>query len=52
MGQVIPFPKKPGRSKEQMAIAAQKAVEQGMSPNHPALRNIVRDNVTPLKPKS
>ena len=50
MGNIIPFPKK--KRGQELADAAQKAVQQGMSPNHPALRNIARPNVVPLKPKA
>jgi hypothetical protein len=50
MSNIIPFPKK--KKGQELADAAQKAVQQGMSPNHPALRNITRSNVVPLKPKA
>lgn len=56
MGEVIPFPspKNPrsGRSKAELAEAAQKAVEAGLSPMHPSLRNVVRPNVIQFKPKA
>ena len=50
MSNIIPFPKR--KRPQELADAAQKAVEQGLSPNHPALRNIQRSNVIPLRPKS
>jgi hypothetical protein len=50
MSNITPFPKK--KRGQELADAAQKAVEQGLSPNHPALRNITRSNVVPLKPKA
>lgn len=53
VGDVIPFPsKKPGRSKAELEAAAQRAVEAGLSPMHPALQNIKRNNVVPFKPKN
>lgn len=53
MGELVPFPEKKKKSPEELAEAAQKAVDEGrISPMHPALSLIQRKNIVQLPKKS